>query len=97
MYFPSPPPAPSLLHQLYNGYIYATAHMHDVDGQTEIRDGCAPVDIDAGFEVAPGDVVDIEVANEHPWGTRCLVFSDGQVTATALMIADDPSDKGTVL
>ena len=82
-------PAPSLL-QRHKGFIYASAHVHDVDGQTVIRDGCTPVDIDAGFEVAPGDASDIEVANAHAWGSYFLIFSDGMWAASAL----DPSYKG---
>jgi hypothetical protein len=73
---PPPPPPPPLL-QLYKGFIYTSAHVHDVDGQTVIRDGDTPVDIDAGFEVAPGDASDIEVANAHAWGSGALIFSDG--------------------
>jgi hypothetical protein len=80
--------------QLHNGYIYAVAHAHDVDCRREIRDGCILVDIDAGFEVAPGDASDIEVANAHPWGSNDLVFSDGAIAATAIGIARDPSVKG---
>ena len=70
-------------------------------GQTAYRpDNVAPralktfVDIDAGFEVAPGDASDIEVANAHPWGSRCLVFRDGAWAATAPDIAEYPYEKG---
>jgi hypothetical protein len=44
------------------------------DGQTVIKDGDTPVGIDAGFEFAPGDASDIEVANAHAWGSGALVF-----------------------
>jgi len=61
--FPLSPPPPLLPSpQRHNGYIYATAHARDVDGRDRVKDGCMPVDIDAGFEVAPGDAGDIEVA-----------------------------------
>ena len=73
--------------QRHNGYIYAVAHAHDVGCRDLIRDGSTFVDIDAGLEVAPGDASDIEVANAHPWGSWCLVFSDGARAATALNIA----------
>jgi hypothetical protein len=73
--------------QLYNGYIYAVAHVHDVDCLDIIQDGKTSVDIDAGFEVAPGDACDIDVASAHPWGTYELVFSDGAVAPTALSMA----------
>ena len=75
-------PAPSLL-QFHNGFIYASAHVHDVDGQTYIQDGNTPVGIDAGFEVAPGDASDVEVANAHAWGSDSLIFSDGTVAYSA--------------
>ena len=70
------------------------AHVRDVDGQTFIKDGCTPVDIDGGFEIAPGDASDVEVSNAHAWGSGCLVFSDGAGAASALFIAQDPSEKG---
>ena len=74
--------------------MYATAHTHDVNCRDVIRDGKTFVDIDAGFEVAPGDASDIEVANAHPWGSRCLVFRDGAWAATAPDIAEYPYEKG---
>ena len=80
--------------QRHNGYIYAVAHAHDVDCRDDIYDGNTFVDIDAGFEVAPGDASDIEVANAHPWGSSWLVFSDGGAAGTALPIAQVPSWKG---
>ena len=58
--------------------------------RTVIEDGCTPVDIDAGFEVAPGDASDVEVANAHAWGSACLIFSDGTYAMSALV----PSLKG---
>ena len=79
--------------QRHNGYIYAVAHTHDVDCRDVILDGKTVVDIDAGFEVAPGDASDIEVANAHPWGSELLVFSDGTRAFTAL----NPSGKGMSL
>ena len=87
------PLTPPLL-QLYKGFIYTSAHVHDVDGQDYIHDGCTPVDIDAGFEVAPGDASDVEVANAHAWGSLCLIFSDGAWAYSALGVAEFPSDKG---
>lgn len=81
-------------HVRYKDYIYATAHVHDVDGRHVVQDGHAPVDIDFGFEVAPGDRNDRKVANAHEWGSCFLVFSDGTWAATALKISEDPSVKG---
>ena len=86
---PSSPPPPFLL-QLHKGFIYASAHLHDVDAplsNSPIRDGCTPVGIDAGFEVAPGEQSDFEVANAHGWGSLHLVFSDGTAAWSALRIA----------
>ena len=83
------PLTPPLL-QLYKGFIYTSAHVRDVDGQTEIEDGGTPVGIDAGFEVAPGDASDVEVANAHAWGSDLLIFSDG----TAAYSAKWRSNKG---
>ena len=91
------PDPPSIL-QRHKGFIYASAHVRDVDGQTVIYDGRTPVGIDAGFEVAPGDASDVEVANAHAWGSEYLIFSDGEVAASALSIAmnpQNPSLKGT--
>jgi hypothetical protein len=64
--------------QRHKGYIYATAHVHDVDAVDYIGDGHTRVDIDtaAGFQIAPGDDCDIEVANAYPWGSESLLFSD---------------------
>jgi hypothetical protein len=73
--------------QRHNGYIYAVAHVHDIDSRDIIQDGDTPVDIDAGFEIAPGDASDIQVANAHTWGSRLIVFYDGSIAATALNIA----------
>ncbi len=80
--------------QRHNAYIYAVAHAHDVDCRDVIKDGSAFVDIDVGFEVAPGDASDIAVANAHAWGSTFLVFSDGAGAATALRIAVYTSYKG---
>jgi hypothetical protein len=89
---PDPPPPPPPI-QLHKGFIYATAHVRDVDGQDFIRngiirDGSLPVGIHAGFEVAPGDASDIEVANAHAWGSLALIFSDGKQAYSALSIAE---------
>jgi hypothetical protein len=92
---PSPPPSPSPSFQRHKRFIYATAHKHDVDGQTVITDGKTPVIIDAGFEVAPASDTGIEVANSRMWGCLGLVFSDGAVAGSALNNAQHPSDKGT--
>jgi hypothetical protein len=45
--------------------------------------GCTEVCIDAGFEVAPGDDRDVEVAYAHSWGSEGLIFSDGSRVSIA--------------
>ena len=47
------------------------------------------VDIDAGFEVAPGDDIDVQVVNEHGWQSGGMAFSDGGFAWTALDIAEE--------
>jgi hypothetical protein len=91
---PDSPLPPTPLLQRHKGFIYVSAHVRDVDGQTFIVDGDTPVDIDAGFEVAPGDASDIEVANAHAWGSDALIFSDGTYAESALQIALVPFLKG---
>ncbi len=49
----------------------------------------APVDIDAGFEVAPGDDTDVHVVNTHGWGSGGMVFSDGGFAYTAVDLAEE--------
>jgi hypothetical protein len=81
--------------QLYNGYIYASAHLHPVNCGDVIEDGNRFVDVaDAEFEIAPGDESDIKVANMYPWGSEWLVFGDGTAAATALAIKHIPSLSG---
>lgn len=89
-FFVIPPPL-----QLYNGYIYASAHLHPVNHAIVIEDGKHFVDIvDAEFEIAPGDENDIKVTNMYPWGSEWLVFEDGTAAATALAITHIPSLSG---
>ena len=93
---PDTPSLPPLL-QRHKDFIYVSAHVRYVDVQPLIgqaHDGDTPVGIDAGFEVAPGDASDVEVANAHAWGSHCLTFSSGSAAASALLIAQYPSLKG---
>ena len=53
------------------------------------------MDIDAGFEVAPGSISDIEVVNAHYWGSGAMVFSGGSFTWTANnFVRGDAPQKG---
>jgi hypothetical protein len=90
---PPPPPSPP---QHHNGYIYTTAHAHKVHDISQPRDGHRAVGPSDGFEVAPGDANDIEVANTYPWGCVHLVFSDGSWAGSSSRIALDPNLKGTL-
>ena len=74
--------------------MYATAHVHDVDCHDQAEDGETPVDIDADFEVAPGDASDVQVANLYGWGCVGLVFGDGLVSDTALDVVGHPPHNG---
>ena len=55
---PPPHPIPSAPQRLHLRHRSRSR----VDGRDRVKDGCMPVDIDAGFEVAPGDAGEIEVA-----------------------------------
>jgi hypothetical protein len=98
---PPPPPPPPLLPprlsppSASHGLIYASAHLHDVDAFDIFLDTTTPVGIDANFEVAPGDAGDIAVANAHPWGSLCLVFSDGSAAFSARNLAINRTLTGT--
>ncbi len=93
---PLSPPSPSTMPpQIYKGYIYSSAHLHDVQEASIIEDGNVLVDVGyGGFEIAPGDEDDIRACNMHPWGSEWLVFSDGSSSATALGVAQLPSLAG---
>jgi hypothetical protein len=86
------PPSKSVV---FNGYIYATAHFHDVDGASLVEDGTDLVSLGAGFEVAPGDDNDVAVCNAHAWGSRFLAFAD-RFTHSNTSLQNDvyASDKG---
>jgi hypothetical protein len=78
---------------IFNGYIYVTAHFHDVDGGMLIEDCDDSVSLDAGFEVAPGDDSDVAVSNAHAWGSRWLAFADSPCRSnTSLQNGMHPGD-----
>ena len=84
------PPTKSII---FNGYIYITAHFHDVDGGTIIEDCDDLVSLDAGFKVAPGDDSDVAVSNAHAWGSRWLAFADSPCRSnTSLQNGAHPGD-----
>jgi hypothetical protein len=57
---------------------------HDVDCFDYIRDGNTPVELDAGFEITPGDYIDIQVGNAHPWGCGSLVLGRNGIGETVV-------------
>ena len=82
---------------VFNGYIYATAHFHDVDGASLVEDGTDLVSLGAGFEVAPGDDNDVAVCNAHAWGSRSLAFADNFTRADTSLLENNIAarSKGT--
>ena len=76
------------------GFVYAIAHVHDVEAFPP-EDGPEPVDIKDRFEIAPGDAADLqlEVTKIHRWQCSHLVFSDGAFAFTD-MYSDDGKEKG---
>ena len=82
---------------VFNGYIYATAHFHDVDDASLVEDGTYFVSIGAGFEVAPGDDDDVAVCNAHAWGSRSLAFADNFTRADTSLLENNiaATNKGT--
>jgi hypothetical protein len=48
------------------GFVYAIAHVHDVEA-FPFEDGPEPVDINDWFEIASCDAADLEVTKMHRW------------------------------
>jgi hypothetical protein len=59
-------------------------HAHLIDNCSYVSDGHEPEKVPDGFEVAPGDKVDMEVCGAHAWQSSWLAFADGQVCGTAI-------------
>ncbi len=66
-----------------------TLHRHKVDNSTRVQDGCQPVHVPAGWQIADGSADDVRVCGAHPWQSRCLIFANGDVCGTAA--SDAPS------
>jgi hypothetical protein len=85
-----PPPPPPLTSpqgphcQRDGSNLYMTLHVHKVDDRTVVKDGDTPVNVPAGWEIAPGDAHDIRVCGAHPWQSYNLVFSNGDSYGTAM-------------
>jgi hypothetical protein len=88
----APPP---ILLQRDGPYIYMSLHSHKVDDRTCVYDGMKPVHVPSGWEIAPGDADDIRVCATHPWQSRGLVFSNGDMYGTPMY--PTPSFAGATL
>ena len=84
-----PPPSP---HQRDGAYLFMTLHGHKVDDRTVVQDSNQPLDVAAGWEVAPCDDDSVRVCGAHAWQSQCLVFANGHIYGTA--ICDHPPCKG---
>jgi hypothetical protein len=63
-----------------------TLHHHKVDDEEEKRDGCFPVHVPAGWQIANGSADDIRVCGAHPWQSIGLVFADGHAYGTGICV-----------
>ena len=61
-----------------------TLHMHKVDDGTQLQDASQPVEMPAGWEVAPRDADSIRVCGAYRWQTQYLVLADGNMYGTAM-------------
>ena len=68
--------------QVYNGHMYATAHVHTADDKTIALDGAEPAELAAGWEVAPAQHDSYKVCYEHHWQCAWLVLANGDIHAT---------------
>lgn len=59
-----------------------TLHSHKVDGRNLVKDGNRPLEVPAGWEVAPCDANSARVCGAHAWQSQWLVFANGDVFGT---------------
>ncbi len=76
----NPPPPP----QRDGAYWFMTLHKHKVDGRTRVEDGKQPLELFAGWEVAPFDDDSVRVCGAHAWQSDWLVFASGHMCGTAI-------------
>jgi hypothetical protein len=91
----TPPPSPAPQRDGPN--FYMTLHRHKVDdgaNGTFVEDGCQPVHVPAGWQIADGSADDARVCAAHPWQSQYLVFANGDSYGTA---ACSPSYRGNAL
>ncbi len=59
--------------------------MHKLDDRTDVRDGRHPLEVPAGWEIAPCDADSARVCGAHAWQSDCLVFAtNGTPHGTAM-------------
>ena len=61
-----------------------TLHVHKVDDRTIVKDGKKPVQVPAGWDIAPGDADDLRVCGAHPWQSQWLLCADAYPCGTAM-------------
>lgn len=66
-----------------------TLHLHKVDTRTwvnSVSDGCQPLPVPTGWQVADGNADDIRVCATHPWQSSYLVFANGDAYGTSNLV-----------
>lgn len=62
-----------------------TLHLHKIDDPgTYMQDCSIPLDVLAGWDIAPGDADDARVCGAHRWQSLYLGFSNGDFYGTAM-------------
>jgi hypothetical protein len=69
-----------------------TLHRRKDDDSTLVQDGCDPVDVPAGWQIADGSADDVRVCGSHPWQSTFLVFANGDAYGT--FAYSTPSHRG---
>ncbi len=62
-----------------------TLHRRKVNDSTIfVEDGCQPVHVPEGWQIADGSADDVRVCAAHPWQSNYLVFANGAACGTAM-------------
>ncbi len=70
-----------------------TLHMHKVDDRTCAKDGTQPLEVAAGWEIAPDDADSARVCGAHFWQSSHLVLGTSDDAYYTAMIGN-PSYTG---
>ncbi len=65
-----------------------TLHLHKVHTRTwvnTVNDGCQPLPVPEGWQIADGNADDIRVCATHPWQANYLVFANGDAYGTGVL------------